>query len=197
MDGQAVLAVMIVVGAMGCKSALEPPQPPPADQHLEVASMPSSASSLPITNTTVAPPSEVRDEGAVLTRERRCRAHERREPPAGALAWVSDCYIKMVKPIRFQLNSDTIHADSVPTLDAVAAILHSDHTLRIEIGAHSDGRGSQQYNKELTQKRADAVRNHLMGNGIDAERLVAQGFGDERPISHPPNRRIEFVIFPE
>jgi len=131
----------------------------------------------------------------------RCQVPGKRDPPAGALAWISECKIETVKPIYFQFNSDVIHIESEIILQAVANILLGDLTLRVEIGAHSDGKGSRQHNLELTQKRADAVKNYLIGRGVDAERLIARGFGEERPISHPPlidgqrtNRRLEFVI---
>ncbi len=97
-----------------------------------------------------------------------------------------------------------IHVESEATLQAVATLLFDDPSLRIEIGSHSDGRGSRQFNEVLTQQRADSVKASLVGKGIDPNRLVARGFGEERPISHPPevegrrtNRRIEFVILPE
>lgn len=131
----------------------------------------------------------------------RCAAYERRDPRPGDLAWISECQIKTAKPIYFQFNSDVIHVESESILQAIANLLHDDPTLRVEIGAHSDGKGSRQYNMDLTQKRADAVKNHLIGKGVDAERLIARGFGEDQPISHPPlvdgrrtNRRIEFVI---
>jgi outer membrane protein OmpA-like peptidoglycan-associated protein len=137
---------------------------------------------------------------SVVIRER-CQNPGKPDPPGGELAWISECQIKTVKPIYFQFNSDVIHIESEFTLQAVANILFGDPTLRVEIGAHSDGKGSRQYNLELTQRRADAVKMFLVGRGIDAERLIARGFGEGQPISHPPlvdgqrtTRRIEFVI---
>lgn len=131
----------------------------------------------------------------------RCSKYERRDPRPGDLAWISECQIKTAKPIYFQFNSDMIHIESESILQTIANLLRDEPALRIEIGAHSDGKGSKQFNLELTQKRADAVKNHLIGIGIDPYRLVARGFGEERPISHPPlmdgqrtNRRIEFII---
>ncbi len=76
----------------------------------------------------------------------------------------------------------------------------------IEIGTHTDIRGNNAYNKELSQKRANSARDYLIKNGIDADRVIAKGYGESRPIvkckteadcteeDHEWNRRCEFVI---
>ena len=75
--------------------------------------------------------------------------------------------------------------------------------MRIE--GHTDTRGSRWYNKRLSQARANAVREYLIQHGIDPKRLVAVGYGEERPVVFPErteedyqkNRRVEFYILGE
>ena len=77
--------------------------------------------------------------------------------------------------------------------------------MRLEISGHTDNRGSAVYNKDLSQRRADAVKNYFIANGIDASRLTSMGYGMDRPIGdntsesgRARNRRTEFrLISPE
>ena len=76
----------------------------------------------------------------------------------------------------------------------------------VEIGSHTDIRGNSKYNKDLSQKRADAVKDFLVGNGIAEQRIIAKGYGESQPIvkcgseetcteeDHEWNRRCEFTI---
>jgi outer membrane protein OmpA-like peptidoglycan-associated protein len=78
--------------------------------------------------------------------------------------------------------------------------------MKIEIGTHTDIRGNNKYNLELSQKRSDAVMEYFNENGINLERLKAVGYGETQPIihcetedscteeQHEINRRCEFVI---
>ena len=68
----------------------------------------------------------------------------------------------------------------------------------IEVGGHTDIRGSDEYNQTLSEKRADAVKNQLINNGVMARRIKAVGYGESRPISsdHAMNRRVEIIIIP-
>ena len=188
----------------GCGASTEQRHSTTANQSQTVAIDPAPAT-MPITSEpTNDEVSAVRANPQSLSTKRHCKYAQRQEPGVGALAWISECEIKTAKPILFEFNSPVIHVESEPVLQAVANFLHDDPSLHIEIGAHSDSRGSQQFNEVLTQQRADAVKAHFVARGISPERLVARGFGETRPISHPPevegrrtNRRIEFVILPE
>ena len=78
--------------------------------------------------------------------------------------------------------------------------------LVIEIGTHTDIRGNQNYNKTLSQKRANSVKEFLIKNGIAADRVIAKGYGETKPLvhckteescseeDHEWNRRCEFVV---
>jgi outer membrane protein OmpA-like peptidoglycan-associated protein len=73
--------------------------------------------------------------------------------------------------------------------------------MRLRIEGHADSTGPHEKNMELSQKRAEAVRNYLISSGIQPSRLEVAGYGDTRPIANNAteegrrmNRRIEFVI---
>jgi len=69
------------------------------------------------------------------------------------------------------------------------------------IEGHTDSTGSDSYNQELSQRRAEAVRNFLVSNGITGDRIVARGYGESYPVTvntteagRQQNRRVEVVI---
>ena len=103
--------------------------------------------------------------------------------------------------IEFDFNSDTVRADSVPDLNALGtALMHpSLAQSRIILNGHTDAKGSNDYNLELSERRAASVRDYLISHfPIDDNRLIAIGFGEERlKNAHDPeaseNRRVEVV----
>jgi OOP family OmpA-OmpF porin len=71
----------------------------------------------------------------------------------------------------------------------------------VKIEGHTDSKGSADYNAQLSQRRAEAVRNFLVNNGISPERITAQGMGEDYPIAtnstaagRLQNRRVEVTI---
>ncbi len=103
--------------------------------------------------------------------------------------------------IYFSFNSDAIREESEPTLKEIAEVLrrHAGWTLRV--GGHTDGVGGDQYNLDLSRRRAAAVRDALMKRyAIDGGRLAAAGFGKSQPKDtnetlegRARNRRVELV----
>lgn len=87
--------------------------------------------------------------------------------------------LRLKKSIRYEGNAP--NAKTLPLLDELAAFLrgHPEYE-SIEIGVHSDDRGSP---KQKTTERADNVRNYLLGKGVSPERVTAVGFGDSRPVA--------------
>lgn len=67
------------------------------------------------------------------------------------------------------------------TLNKIIVILKDNPTMIAELGAHTDARGSDKYNQDLSQRRADAVVKYLVDNGIEKERLQAKGYGESEP----------------
>lgn len=111
-----------------------------------------------------------------------------------------------LKSIYFDLDKAKLKEESLLELDKVVKLMKEFPKIKIEVGSHTDSRGSSSYNLELSSKRADEVIGYLTNNGIDKERLIARGFGESQPVNkcignvecteleHEQNRRTEFVI---
>jgi OOP family OmpA-OmpF porin len=106
-------------------------------------------------------------------------------------------------PIIFESASSTIAADSAPALEVLAVELSNVPAVAVLIAGHTDSDGEEAANLTLSQARAEAVLAYLVGVGIDANRLSAQGFGETFPISDNVsqegkalNRRIEVLVQP-
>ncbi len=103
--------------------------------------------------------------------------------------------------VRFKLDSAELTDDANGTLDNVAKALESQKNLAVEIGGYADNMGSAEYNKELSQKRAETVRSYLIAKGVDGSRLTATGYGEKKPVvsndteaGREMNRRVEFKV---
>ena len=110
--------------------------------------------------------------------------------------------LQILEKIYFKTNSHIIDERSHDLLDEVAEVI--DYHRRIElvhIEGHTDAQGNDEYNKKLSQERADEVMKYLTEWGLDSERLDATGFGEEKPIDtndtpdgRAKNRRVVFRI---
>jgi outer membrane protein OmpA-like peptidoglycan-associated protein len=123
-------------------------------------------------------------------------------PDGDTLVTLTADRIEIREQINFELNSANITGTvSFQVLDAVASVLRMYPTIVIRVEGHTDNRGSNSYNQQLSQDRADSVMNYLLSVGIDAGRVMAVGFGEEVPIAdnatesgRAANRRVEFHI---
>ena len=110
--------------------------------------------------------------------------------------------IELRDKIQFAFNSDEILADSYPVLDEVADTIEEHVDIeKIRIEGHASADGNDRHNLLLSAARAEAVRRYLVDKGVAAERLVAEGYGEERPIAdnttpegREENRRVELHI---
>ena len=124
------------------------------------------------------------------------------ERPRNALVRLRNRDIQIRRKINFATNSAEILPSSEPLLLEIAdVIIRHPELTKITIEGHTDNRGSDARNTELSQERAASVRTWLMGNGIDGGRLESQGFGPSRPLvpnitpaNRARNRRVQFVI---
>lgn len=104
--------------------------------------------------------------------------------------------------VQFDTGKATLRADSRAVLDQVAnAILGNPAILRVEVGGHTDSVGGVPYNQALSQARAEAVLAALVERGVPTEKLVARGYGTQRPVGsnetddgRAQNRRVAFEI---
>jgi outer membrane protein OmpA-like peptidoglycan-associated protein len=102
--------------------------------------------------------------------------------------------------ILFDLNSSTIKAESKPVLDEVLTLLRAEPSWKLTIEGHTDSSGAADFNQRLSLQRAETVKAHLVGAGIDAGRLLSKGFGSSKPVAdnsselgRAQNRRVELV----
>lgn len=106
-----------------------------------------------------------------------------------------------VYSLYFSFNSDVIREESEPTLKEIAEVLRRHPDWRLKVNGHTDGIGTDQYNLDLSRRRAAAVKDALVRRyGVDAARLATQGFGRSQPKDtnetlegRARNRRVELV----
>lgn len=105
--------------------------------------------------------------------------------------------------IEFGIADDSLTSAGKAILDEVLPIVRQSVKGEIEIAGHTDSRGTPERNQQLSKKRAEAVRDYLIANGMEGDRLKAVGYGASRPIDdnattqgQKKNRRIEFTVKP-
>ena len=103
--------------------------------------------------------------------------------------------------IYFDFDKYDLKPESFVELDRVYKFLIDNPDVIIEISAHTDSRGSDEYNLELSQKRAESVVSYLLSKGIEPGRLIAKGYGESNPIATndteegmSENRRVEMKV---
>ncbi|MEL6988200.1 MAG: OmpA family protein, partial [Bacteroidota bacterium] len=107
--------------------------------------------------------------------------------------------------IYYDLNKWDIRRDAEPSLNELAQLLTENPALNIQLASHTDCRAGDDFNQDLSQKRAQSAVNYLINKGIRADRLVARGYGESQPAincacddctedQHQQNRRTTFTI---
>jgi outer membrane protein OmpA-like peptidoglycan-associated protein len=94
--------------------------------------------------------------------------------------------------IKFDYNSDRIRTESYSILDYIAKQMKSSRwqDVKFIIEGHTDERGTAEYNKLLSQRRAESTKRYLVENhGIDSDRLITRGSGEERPLNRAHNEQ--------
>jgi len=107
--------------------------------------------------------------------------------------------------IYYDFDRWEIRDDAEPTLQELASLLKLNPERKIQLGSHTDCRGSNRYNQELSQRRAQSAVDYLIGQGIEPTRLTARGYGESSPAvdcvcarcseeEHQMNRRTTFMF---
>ena len=144
-------------------------------------------------------------------RERREAADKRAAQAAADLAAFASVkqeprgmVITLSGSVLFVTNhSDLLPSAQVKLNEVAAALTKQDAESKIVVEGHTDSQGEASYNQDLSQRRAQSVRDYLVSRGIAADRITAQGFGLTRPIAdnasaegRANNRRVEIVVLP-
>ncbi len=87
----------------------------------------------------------------------------------------------LIENIFYDFDKATLRPESAEALDQLVALLNENPNVTIELSAHTDYRGSAEYNKRLSQRRAESVVNYLKDHGIAPDRMTPVGYGKERP----------------
>ena len=107
----------------------------------------------------------------------------------------------VLRGVHFDFNKSDIRADSRPILNEAGEILKENPDVRISVEGHTDAIGSDEYNKQLSLRRAEAVFRYLVNHGIPPERMEVIGYGKRRPVAsndtdsgRAQNRRVELRV---
>tara|TARA_R110000850_G_scaffold277058_1_gene421845 strand:+ start:69976 stop:71856 length:1881 start_codon:yes stop_codon:yes gene_type:complete len=110
----------------------------------------------------------------------------------------------VLNPILFDFDKHNIKPQAALELDKLVQIMKKYPDMEIKVEGHTDNRGSDAYNKQLSNRRAQSTVQYVISKGIDESRISGEGFGEERPAvacgsncteaQHQENRRSEFII---
>jgi outer membrane protein OmpA-like peptidoglycan-associated protein len=109
--------------------------------------------------------------------------------------------IMNMSDVLFDFGKATLRPEAREKLAKVSGILLAYPTIRVQVEGNTDSVGSDEFNQNLSEKRAFGVRDYLAGNGVDGNRMTAVGYGKTRPIAsndtadgRQQNRRVELVL---
>jgi outer membrane protein OmpA-like peptidoglycan-associated protein len=100
--------------------------------------------------------------------------------------------------VFFDFDSSALKPGAYTEIGRVADVLNRYPQTTIRVEGHTDATGPETYNQNLSERRAEAVRNALVQRGVDSRRMYSIGFGESQPISsnNAANRRVNIVIMP-
>ncbi|MCW8950527.1 MAG: OmpA family protein [Sedimenticola sp.] len=111
--------------------------------------------------------------------------------------------LNMPSNITFAVDRSDVNPNFVETLGSVGLVLKEYKSTMIEVAGHTDSTGSDAYNQDLSQRRANAVSNILIARGVESVRIDSVGYGEMRPIAsnsntagRQQNRRVELTLLP-
>jgi peptidoglycan-associated lipoprotein len=103
--------------------------------------------------------------------------------------------------VLFDFDSSVIRASEQGKVDAVASYLKSNPNVGLRVDGHCDERGTEDYNNALGERRALALRDAVIALGVEADRVITQTFGENKPVAvgqdesaYSQNRRGEFIV---
>jgi OOP family OmpA-OmpF porin len=122
----------------------------------------------------------------------------------GAVVDLDGCEVEAVielEGVNFDFDKATIRPEGIAILNGAAALLQKHERVVVEVAGHTDSVGSEEYNQGLSERRANAVKDYLISQGVTASRLTARGYGELQPIAsndteegRAENRRVELIV---
>ena len=113
----------------------------------------------------------------------------------------SQILLNFPSDLTFDVDRDAVKSQFVPTLQNVGNVLREYDQTTVDVYGHADSTGTDAYNQDLSERRAMNVGSILMQGGVIRQRLIAQGYGESRPIAdnasesgRARNRRVEVYI---
>ncbi|RYD57417.1 MAG: hypothetical protein EOP56_08915 [Sphingobacteriales bacterium] len=119
---------------------------------------------------------------------------------------ITNEYRFRVSNVFYDFDKATLRPESVASLDSLVAFMKDNNSLSVEIYSFADAKGSDKYNRSLSEKRAESVMAYLENAGIERSRMITKGFGEsmpvaandrngkDNPVGRQLNRRTEFRI---
>ena len=142
--------------------------------------------------------------GNVIGRNMDKQAKEIKETLPGAeVERVGECIKVTMKEnmVNFGFDSSDLTSAAKANLDKLAQVLKNNMDTNINIYGHTDSKGTDAYNLSLSERRAAAVKNYLVSQGVSAGRMFTMGVGEKEPVAsndtdagRAENRRVEFAI---
>jgi outer membrane protein OmpA-like peptidoglycan-associated protein len=110
--------------------------------------------------------------------------------------------VSVLRNIYFDFDKASFKTESYNELNKLERMMQQNPDLRVEIAGHTDNIGTAAYNKQLSQRRAEAVKDFLTKKGVDPRRITAVGYGKTKPLASNDdeeegrelNRRVEFKV---
>lgn len=108
----------------------------------------------------------------------------------------------ILRNLYFDYDKASFKTNSYQELNKLEEMMRQNANLKVEISGHTDSFGNANYNKQLSQRRAEAVKDYLTGKGVDPRRIKAVGYGESKPLASNDdeaegreiNRRVEFKV---
>lgn len=108
---------------------------------------------------------------------------------------------RQISPVEFESGSARLLESSRPILDRVASVLLNHNKLKLIVSGHTDDVGTDEYNQDLSERRAGAVKMYLATKGVHPDSVRVYGYGEKQPVvsetteqARALNRRVEFRV---